>query len=368
MQNYSILIVDDEPDVFDVLEGILFTQGYQLRYAANGLDALKFLKNNIPDLIILDLMMPDMDGMEVCRHIKENSAFKHIPIIMVTALSSKSVLADCMEAGADDFMSKPVNALEVRARVRSMLRLKQQHDELEKSNKALEQLLQIREDMAYSIVHDLRNPLAGILLASAVLQRTPLTEKQAQKVNQIVACQQRLQSLTDSLLLMAKLESGNLIPKLELLDISKIVQDTLAEFELQANSRKITIISQFPPAEVLIPVDEDLIQRVLENLLNNALKFSPEKSLITIQVEYDTERKTAKIRVIDQGKGVKDELKETILKRYEIGERFENVNQTGLGLAFCKMAIDAHAGDLLIEDNHPSGSIFTIELQAQNAA
>ncbi|MCX5934801.1 MAG: response regulator, partial [Pseudanabaena sp. LacPavin_0818_WC45_MAG_42_6] len=130
----SVLIIDDEADNFDVIETILNTQDYQLHYAASGKDAIAYLDTFQPDLILLDVMMPVMDGIEVCKNIKALPKWQAVPIIMVTALNSKEDLARCLNAGADDFISKPLNSLEFRARVSSMLRIKEQHDRLERAN------------------------------------------------------------------------------------------------------------------------------------------------------------------------------------------------------------------------------------------
>ncbi len=362
----SILIVDDEPDVFDVLEGILFREGYQLHYASNGLEAFKFLASSLPDLILLDVMMPDCDGMDICRQIKQIPELNPIPIIMITALNSKETLAQCLEAGAEDFIGKPMSALEVRARVRSMLRLKKQHDQLETSHQKLEQLLQLREDMAYAVIHDLRNPVVAIGLACELLNLTSLTEKQAQKVHQIASSGQQLNNLINSLLLMAKLESGKELLNPQPVNLSVMLQDVVNEFEGQTVKKKIILTATIPEAKRLVIADPDLIKRVLENLLNNAIKFSPSNSLISMEVEYPVDINTVKVHVRDAGRGVKDEIKQHIFQKYEIGQRFEGVNQTGLGLAFCKMVIDAHQGCLSIADNQPQGAIFTLELKAEN--
>ena len=130
----SVLIIDDEADNFDVIETILNNQDYQLHYAASGKDAIAYLDTFQPDLILLDVMMPVMDGIEVCKNIKALPKWQAVPIIMVTALNSKEDLARCLNAGADDFISKPLNSLEFRARVSSMLRIKEQHDRLERAN------------------------------------------------------------------------------------------------------------------------------------------------------------------------------------------------------------------------------------------
>lgn len=129
-KQHSILVVDDEERVFDVIEGLLMREGYQLTYAPSALEAIQKLDALQPDVILLDVMMPQMDGIEACRQIKANPNWKHIPIIIVTALTSKEDLARSLDAGADDFISKPINSLELRARVRSMLRIKIQYDAL----------------------------------------------------------------------------------------------------------------------------------------------------------------------------------------------------------------------------------------------
>ncbi|MGR3276215.1 response regulator [Acaryochloris marina NIES-2412] len=129
-KQHSILVIDDEERIFDVIEGLLIREGYRLTYAPSGPAAIQQMDALQPDVILLDVMMPQMDGIEACRQIKANPNWKHIPIIIVTALTSKADLARSLEAGADDFISKPINSLELRARVRSMLRIKIQYDAL----------------------------------------------------------------------------------------------------------------------------------------------------------------------------------------------------------------------------------------------
>jgi two-component system, sensor histidine kinase and response regulator len=135
MNTYSILIVDDEPDNFDVIQSLLSNEGYKLHYDNNGEHAIASLEKFDPDVILLDVMMPGLDGIEVCKQIKAMSKWQAVPIVMVTALSSKEDLSRCLEAGADDFVNKPVNGIEIRARVKSMLRIKKQHDRIQSFSK-----------------------------------------------------------------------------------------------------------------------------------------------------------------------------------------------------------------------------------------
>lgn len=145
----SVLVVDDEPDNFDVIETLLSREQYYLNYASNGLKLFDRLHSAHPDVILLDVMMPDVDGIEVCRQIKANAQWQHIPIIMVTALTAKEDLARCLDAGADDFISKPVNGVELRARVRSMLRISKQHRNIQNLCQQLQQANQILEDQVH---------------------------------------------------------------------------------------------------------------------------------------------------------------------------------------------------------------------------
>jgi two-component system, sensor histidine kinase and response regulator len=170
MSSYSVLIVDDEPDNFDVIEALLPSETYQLHYANSGKDAIASLDKFDPDLILLDVMMPDLDGIEVCKQIKLMSKWHAVPIIMVTALSGKEDLARCLAAGADDFINKPVHSLELLARVNSMLRIKRQHDRIKSFSKLQRNnihtlsnnLNEIRLDLAVGFPNEFNSPLIAI--------------------------------------------------------------------------------------------------------------------------------------------------------------------------------------------------------------
>lgn len=350
-----ILVIDDEADNFDVIETLLDGEDYQLYYANSGQQALERLDSYQPDVILLDVMMPDLDGIEVCKRIKAQAQWQNVPIIMVTALSTKEDLARCLAIGADDFISKPVNRTELRARINSMLRIKKQYDKLQN-------VFQLREDMVNMIVHDLRNPVTSIILAAEVMQLPNISPaKLQQKIEQIILSGQQLQSNINGLLLLAKLESGKMQLNYTEVDLRCICQSVLADIEAIASQKNLTLVGELPPIGSTINLDCTVFRRILDNLISNAIKFSPSNSQIILRVEYSPPSH-AKIQVIDMGKGVSPSLKETIFKKYEIGTKFPEISQTGLGLAFCKMAIEAHQGTISVEDNHPRGSIFTISI------
>lgn len=380
MKKQSVLIIDDEPDNFDVIETFLSVgsnpgeenQTHELHYAASGKEALSSLDVYNPDLILLDVMMPGVDGIEVCRQIKAMSKWQAVPIIMVTALNSKSDLAYCLSAGADDFISKPINGFELRARTQSMLRIKHQYDDLQN-------LLKSREDMVKMIVHDLRNPLQNISIGLELLGSIEYSrEKQKQKLSQIYSSVKNLQELISDLLKMSLIEVGKFDLNPKKVYLSGLLRATISNFEAIANQREQSLIMQFSEgsqqqvsqsqvSQQQVFVDVAIMQRALDNLLSNAIKFSPKNSKIIVNVECLTSGET-KIQVIDSGPGVPDALQQKIFEKYDIGTLIPNVSQIGLGLAFCKLVVEAHGGTICVKNNQPNGAIFEITLPAVTTA
>ncbi len=367
----TVLVVDDEPNGFDVIEAHLYREGYSLMYASSGLEALNCLEGAKPDVILLDVMMPQMDGIEVCRQIKSDPDSKHIPIIMVTALNSKEDLARSLNAGADDFLTKPVSGIELRARVRSMLRIKQQYD-------ALQATLTLREDLSNMIVHDLRNPLTNILVSSSFLIDSNLQEEDLQSIKLIVSAGRQLNAMINDLLIQAKMQSGKMVLNRVAVDLNDLVTEAVSEFKSIANSKNLQLNTQLPETRSTVSIDANLIRRLIDNLLSNAHKFSPRGSTIIIRVDYPSDSaiaatrtegdstqppsKQVTIQIADEGFGISQDLKRRIFDKYEVGKAIAGVSQLGLGLAFCKMVVEAHEGTIFVEDNKPRGSIFTVVL------
>lgn len=351
----SVLVIDDEPINFDVIQAALNGQNYVLNFVGDSQEAIASLDIFQPDVILLDIMMPDMDGIELCQRIKAMPQWQSVPIIMVTALATKEDLARSIEAGADDFISKPVSVIELRARVKSMLRIKQQYDNLQL-------LLELREDMVKMVVHDLRNPLTNILLGLDILELLNISpEKKQAKISQIRLSGQYLQSLINDLILFAKIESGKVQLKRTKTDLSALIKSVFLEHEGISNQKEIELVSHLPKPNSIIDVDVDMFHRVLDNLLSNAIKFSPTQSKIVISLDYPVSG-GARIQVADLGEAVPDILRQKIFEKYEIGTLMKDISQIGLGLAFCKMVVEAHGGKIGVKSNQPRGSIFEIIL------
>ncbi|WP_293100167.1 HAMP domain-containing sensor histidine kinase [Moorena sp. SIO3I6] len=213
------------------------------------------------------------------------------------------------------------------------------------------------------IVHDLRHPLANIMIYFDIWQQTELQKKQQRKTEQILKLALQLRSMTDNLLMMAKLQSGKLTLNRDLVDINALEQEVVLDFQAIAHDKNIQLVSNLPESSKTLLIDANLIRRVLDNLLSNAIKFSPSQSKVILQVDYPVDRETkAIIRIADSGPGINEELRKRIFDKYDVGNLMTGIYQTGLGLTFCKMAVEAHGGRIFVENNQPSGSVFTVEI------
>lgn len=358
----KVLIVDDQLSVRETLKAFLLQENYQFSFAADGMEALTLVDEIRPDVLLLDVMMPGMDGFEVCRKLKANKLWSHIPVILVTALDSKDDMARGFEVGADDFLSKPVNSLELRARVRSMLRIKKQFDELAA-------MLQLREDMAAMIVHDMRNPLTPILgISELLLLADNLTPQQLKDIDTIRFHTRRLNSFLNDMLMLTKIEQDKLILNRANIDLSRFVLTIEESHQVVAQSKDITLAVELPSETKRVFLDATLFQRVLDNLVSNALKFSPPHSTITLKVEYPTQTPTdqgphLRLQVLDEGPGIPQTHQKNIFDKFKIVDlKKKQIPQVGLGLAFCKLVVEAHGGHISVKDNIPKGSIFTVEI------
>lgn len=357
----QILIVDDESYARQTIEMLLLKESYELFFAEDAHEALAQLDDEVPDVILSDVMMPNMDGFELCQRIKRNPKWNHVPIILVTALDSKQDLARGLEAGADDFLHKPINGLELRARVRSMLRIKQRHDELQVA-------LQMRQDLANMIVHDIRSPLSTILIYCDLLEAE--LDGHVQTLDTIRSEANRLSSFLTDMLMMAKMEHGRLMLSQSPVDINELAVAVKNSYEPMASLKEIRFHLDLPDESNKMSLDANLWRRVLDNLVSNAVKFSPTGGNITLKVRYDDSSPSSNgsvphlnLQVIDEGPGIAAEHYETIFDKFKIvatGRR--DVKQVGLGLAFCKMVVEAHNGRISVSANEPRGSVFTVEL------
>ncbi|MEG4168233.1 MULTISPECIES: hybrid sensor histidine kinase/response regulator [unclassified Microcoleus] len=358
MSQFSILIVDDEPDNFDVIETLLSEQDYQLHYAASGQEAIASLDIFEPDLILLDVMMPGIDGIEICRQIKAMSKWQAVPIIMVTALNRKSDLANCLTAGADDFISKPVNAIEMRARVHSMLRIKQQYDNIqnlyhiqENTINALESTLnELRGNLASSLSHELNTPLNGILGTIGLL-KDDIEDMDIAEIHEMLGLAddsaRRLEKLTKKFLIYLELElSASQQHKIEsaqtLFSASAI--ETELKYQAKSVNRSNDLLLTLEEAEIAL--SERYLSTILHELMDNALRFSSPET--TIKVSSQVLGEMLHLYVHDSGQGMTEEQIAKIGAFMQFERKRYEQQGTGIGLKIVQKIVELAGGELSI--------------------
>lgn len=350
----TILVVDDTPDNLTFISGLLKEQ-YRVKVANNGEKALTIARSdNPPALILLDIMMPEMDGYTVCQTLKGDPKTRDIPVIFLTAKAEMDDERQGLELGAVDYITKPVSPPILMARVKTQLDLKSSYD-------SLRDLLRFREDMVNMLVHDLRNPLTNILLLSEMMLMNDniAPEKRHKQLDLIHHNGEKLRLLIDDLLIRGKLESSQMELKREFVNVGDLCQAAIAGMGEVAGRKELRLTLNLPTEPCHREVDPLLFRRVLDNLIANAIKFAPTDSEIIMTVD-NSDGDRLKVKIADCGPGVKEDLRQHIFEKYEVGTLMKGISQTGLGLAFCKIVVEAHGGSISVTENTPSGSVFTV--------
>ncbi|MFN5515593.1 MAG: response regulator [Cyanobacteriota bacterium] len=353
----TILVVDDNPSNFDVIVDIFAYEAPTLYYASSGSQALELMAQTPVDLVLLDVMMPEMDGVEVCSRIKNDPRWAFIPVAMVTALSDREEMAFCLQSGADDFISKPVNALELRARIRSLLRLKEHYDRLQGE-------LETRRLLAHRISRDLRDPLSSILLSAEMLKLSNLTEKQHHNIDQIYANSRYLSLLMNDLLLLSQENPEQAGAVFAPFNLRKTLEKALAEFQNIAETYRVAL-ALIPPAErdYLLQGDETLIARLLDNLLSYLIRCSPTDSHIQLTLQRRADGGLT-LEAQTQGVGWGDVFGKDERAPFSLSAALANPAEPSLGLIFCQWITALHGGRLTVEHKDPKSPIFCLEFES----
>lgn len=363
-----VLIVDDDPNNLQLVRQILNSE-YNLSFALNGFIALELSEKLKPDLILLDIMMPEIDGYEVCKRLKANSKTKDIPVIFVTANTEMEGEIKGLEIGAVDYITKPISVPILEARIKTHLELKEVREKLENQNLQLKRTLNLVEDMSYMIVHDMRTPLCSIIGFSEILKiNNSVAENGIEFVSSIHREAKRINSFLDDVLILAKTGDRELELTLGRVKLNSFVHSALDVYKgiMKAKNMEL-VIDVADNRDDIIRIDEKLIRRVIDNLMSNAIKFSPPSGKVTFKAyckdEISNDGKSFVIKVSDQGPGIEEKDQKKIFDKFEtLRMRRNGIPQTGLGLAFCKIAVKAHGGNIFVESELGKGSTFWLEI------
>jgi two-component system sensor histidine kinase/response regulator len=371
----TLLIVDDEERNIRLLKALLAPQNYNLREAMNGEEALLRIAEEPPDMILLDVMMPKINGFEVCRRLKQDEKTKTIPVILVTALSEKQHRVQALEAGADDFISKPVDQTELTVRVKSLLRIKSYQDEISDrlleiaaKNARLLELEKVRDGLSHMIVHDLRNPLTAIstYLQLSSLDAENLSESQQKRVDRCLFFCQELERMIQTLLDISKMEEGKMQLNREAIDLSEMVGEVLERFTPTGEERKIALSFSGNGDIPKIALDRSILKRVITNLVDNAIRYTPKGGAIAVSLDSAPWEEVVCLSVKDSGSGLPAEYHQKIFDKFEqvrLKKDGDRAGSSGLGLTFCKMAVEAHGGKIWVEsEGLGKGCTFLIQL------
>ena len=341
----SILIVDDTPANVLLLERMLVERGYKARSVLSGSLALEAARAEPPDLILLDIAMPGMNGYEVCRQLKTDQALKDIPVIFISALNETIEKVKAFNMGGVDYVTKPFQFEEVYARVQTHLQLRR----LEK----------LRDDLTHMVVHDLRNPLSVVFGFLDILDHEAGKLSASAKSFLPLArlCAEEMLTMIGSILDVSKMGAGEM--KLELVpcDPDTLIRATLATTKPLA-SRTVTFNS--PGSSPAVTADVGLIRRVLQNLLSNALKHTHAGG--DVRVDATASPGEVCVAVTDTGPGIAPEYHQRIFEKFSQIEDGNTYLGTGLGLTFCKLAVEAHGGRIGVESEVGRGCTFWFTL------
>lgn len=366
--NGAVLVVDDEPANRELLRDLLEARGFQVREAADGYAALDALaKWDLPDVILLDIMMPGLDGFEVCRKIRENAATSHLPVIMVTALADRASRLRGISEGASDFLTKPIDTVDTHMRVRNAAQSKKTFDQLVEKNRRLLEAEEARDSLVHMIVHDLKSPLTSVLGYCKLLKgmaRERMDDQQVEFLNRSIAGGQRTLEMVDSILSVNRLEAGQLVLQPEPTSVGGLLIE-LADSLGPIAPAGLQLDFHPPDDDFSVALDSSLVRRVLANLIDNAMRFSKPKEG---QVKVSASGNAGEVRfsVADNGKGIPPESREAVF------DKFSQVAQTsrrnyGLGLAFCRLAVERHGGRIWIEGEPDGGAVFCFTIPAQSS-
>ena len=356
----TILVVDDSPDNVLLVQSILEEEGYHIEVAEEGESAIEKVLATPPQLILLDVMMPGMDGFEVTERIRQKEDLPFIPILLITAYDQPSV-AKGLDSGADDFIRKPVELEELLARVRSLLRLKHSVDERD-------EIARQRADFVSRLTHDLRTPLVAADRMLNLFQQGALGElspPMQEAVETMTRSNRNLLDMVNTLLEVYRFEAGRKVLNFAPVEVKAIIEEVIQELNPLAEEKGLGLAFQDQSqSEDSTTVEGDRLElrRVFTNLVGNAIKFT-EEGQVSVRLQTSPETSQLMIEVEDTGPGVSPEEQKTLFERFRKGKHQHS--GSGLGLHLSQRILESHQGSIQLESEVGKGSCFTVKLPVQ---
>jgi len=374
----KILIVDDVSRNIQILGNILSQQNFQIAYAQSGQEAIDICGVQDFDLILLDIMMPGMDGYEVCEKLKSNSVTGEIPIIFLTAKADMDSIIKGFDIGGQDYITKPFNSAELLARVNSHLLIKKQREQLKVMNNHLEDVVRKRTqeletanhklnvlDRAKSnflslISHEIRTPLNGIVVLAEMLNNSIIDDEHKENISFLKDVSSRLMKFSDTALLITHLKANSQLTEIFPVSINDLVLDSIEQFRKNNTNSTLTITNELPSENLLIKGDSDLLKTCFVIIIENASVFAGNNATLTLSAK--TNYNSISISFIDNGPGFSPEALGNLFELFSAGDIL-HTEGTGLGLATSKLILDAHEGSIKVDNTERGGACVTINLK-----
>lgn len=362
---YKILIVDDVMSNVLLLKVLLTNEKFAIATASNGRQALEQVEKENPDLVLLDVMMPDMSGFEVAQHLKSNPNTADIPIIFLTALNSTADIVKGFQVGVNDFISKPFNKEELIIRVTHQISLVAAKRLILSKTEKLQRTIAGRDKLYSVIAHDLRSPMGSIkMVLNMLILNLPSEKIGAEMYELLTMANQTTEdvfSLLDNLLKWTKSQIGKLNVVYQDVDLVEVTDGVIEIFSMVASLKKIRI-REMKPEKMMVNADIDMLKTVVRNLLSNAIKFSKENSEVLVKMEEVDGM--AVVSVQDYGCGISEEGQKKLLHTDTHFSTFGTNNEegSGLGLLLCKDFVVKNGGKLWFTSKEGEGSIFSFSI------
>ena len=355
----NILVVDDSPECLDIIKNILGAD-YRVRLAINGEVALKLAQQCTPDLVLLDVMMPGLDGLEICYRLKAEPALIHVPVIFISAMGEVTDEEKGFAAGAVDYIAKPISPPLVKARVATHIGLHRQRRDLEKACAKAEEGTRIKSEFLAIMSHEIRNPMGAILGMIGLLNETQLDSEQRAYLQTVQYAGEALLAILNDVLDSSKIEAGKLAVENIPFDLHQTVDGVMALMTSRAGEKTIRLTRRIAPDVPVVVIGDPLrLRQILLNLVSNAIKFTP-KGEVSIEVACAGEANHLCIRVVDTGIGIPSDILPSLFSDFtqmdaSIARRYGG---TGLGLSICKRLVELMGGRIEASSEMGSGSVF----------
>lgn len=365
-----VMVVDDTVQNLRLVGGILNDAGYDIVPATSGPQALDRVATAMPDLILLDLMMPEMDGLEVCRRLKAQPATAQVPVIFLTASGEVDHLLEAFAAGAVDYVTKPFNAAELLARVRTHIELKRARETLVQMNQRLRDLNDEKNEFLGIAAHDLRSPLNQIIGAAQIVLADPAlgTGDSADMVNIIRRAAEHMNQLVVNLLDANAIERGEIKLNPVACDLGALTADVVAAHQSRAIAKQQQLLLVPPPEPLFLRADRDSLLQVMDNLVSNAIKYSPRGK--SVRVRLSRHNGSVRGEVCDEGPGLTAADQKRLFGKFaRLSPRpTGGESSTGLGLSIVKRMVELQQGRVWCESAPGRGSTFIVEFPASGAS